>query len=352
MKRKVCSFILVLVVLLLALSVSAFAYGETQTAEVPVSIKLEGPLPDPAETFTVQLTAVDPADAPMPAGAAGGVYEATITGAGSLTLKMDYEEMGVYKYSLKQLPGSLDYCTYDGTEYELTVTVYNDDQGTNEWQIATALRVKGEKEKLDEATFTNVYDPLEPAKLDPPLQKKVENKRGTAPADSVFTFAMEPSSADAPMPDPKESGTRVVDSKGTQYKDHKGPGEFEFGWMYYDQEHVGKTYTYTIKEVANSDKKFTYDSVIYTMTVVVGQKDGKVVLDVTYTNKSSGKAVDTFTFTNVYDNGGGGGGGTSPKTGDDTSWWPWALALILSGSALVTDTLLRRKKNRSARREG
>ncbi len=346
MKRKVCSFTLMLLVLLLAMSVTAFAAGNL-TAEVPVEIKVENPLPGLTETYTVKLTAVT-AGAPMPGGASGTVYEASIEGAGALTLAMDYDKLGIYEYTLTQTAGSYPYCKYDSTEYELKVTVYVQEDGS--LALATALRVKGETEKLPKASFTNKYDPLEPAKLDPPLEKKIENKRGTAPADSVFTFAMVPSPSDAPMPDPAENGTRVL-SNGTQEKDHKGAGSFEFGWMTYDQEDVGKTYVYTLKEVARtgSDSKyFTYDSMLYYMTVVVGQEDGKVVLDVTYTDKD-GKAVEKAVFTNVYDKppapAPSPDSGSSPKTGDDTNWWPWLLALVFSGGTLLADLVIRRRKN-------
>ena len=190
----------------------------------------------------------------------------------------------------------------------------------------------------NEYTITNKHTPTEPAKLDPPVQKKVENKKGTAPKDSVFTFSMTPKTEGAPMPDNKQART---DASGTLYMDQKGPGSYEFGWMTFTRDDVGKTYEYEVKEVAQNDKRYKYDKEIYTLTVAVTMENNKVVIDVTYTDASE-KEVDQMVFTNVFTE--------APKTGDNTPWLAWLTALVLSGGTLATDTLLRRKKNRSERR--
>ena len=95
MNKRACSYLVILLILVLVLSVPAFAAEDAKTAEIPVQIKLEGDAPSPAEDYTVQLTA-DTDGAPMPAGGSGTVYEETITGAGSATLKIDYSKPGVF----------------------------------------------------------------------------------------------------------------------------------------------------------------------------------------------------------------------------------------------------------------
>ena len=55
--------------------------------------------------------------------------------------------------------------------------------------------------------------------------------------------------------------------------DQKGPGSYEFGWMTFTQEHVGKTYVYTVKEVAGSDSRYDYDEEIYTLTIKVSNNE-------------------------------------------------------------------------------
>ncbi len=333
MNKRACSFILLLV-MLLALSVPAYAAGETQKAQVPVSIALEGPAPDPAEEFTVQLTAVTE-NAPMPAGASGGLYEETITGAGSLTLEMEYDHTGVYSYTLCQLHPDHDFCDYDDSVYTLTVYSTVDEDWNPE---LTTVLTDGEGEKTDEAVFTDVYKPLEPAKLDPPVEKIVISKKGTAPSDAIFTFAMIPTPKDAPMPDNDEA--RRDESTGALYMDQKGPGSYEFGWMTYTQEDVGKTYVYTLKEIPGTDKRFEYDTSSYTMTVKVSQKDGKVVLDVTYEDQSR-ESVDHAVFTNIYTE-----TSKKPKTGDDRNAPLWIGIMAGSGALIACSVflLLHKKK--------
>ena len=333
MNKRTCSFILLLV-MFLVLSVPAFAEGETQTAEIPVTIVLEGPAPDPAEVFTVQLTAVTEG-APMPAGASDGVYEKTITGAGSLTLEMEYGRTGVYSYTLRQLHPDHSFCDYDDSEYSLVVYVTVDDKWNPE---LTTVLADGDGEKVDEAVFTDVYKPLEPAKLDPPVEKIVISKKGTAPSDAIFTFAMIPELKDAPMPDNDEA--RRDSKTGALYMDQKGPGSYEFGWMTYTQEDVGKTYVYTLKEIPGTDKRFEYDTSSYTMTVKVSQKDGKVVLDVTYEDPK-GESVDKAVFTNTFTE-----HSKKPKTGDDRNAPLWIEIMTGSGAVIALSAFLLIKKKR------
>ena len=334
MKKRAYSFLLLLLAMVFLLSVPAFAAEEaeaeaepvTVTAQVPVEIVLEGPLPETAETFTVELKAVTEG-APMPAGAAEGVYTATVTGAGSLTLEMSFTQPGVYSYKLRQQPGSNAYCEYDEAVYDLTVFATVNEK----WELGiTTVLEDGSGEKTDKAVFTNVYKPLEPAKYDPPVQKKVEVKRGTAPKDSVFTFAMIPAEKDAPMPENKEA--RIDEATGALYMDQKGPGSYEFGWMTFTQEHVGKTYVYTVKEVAGSDSRYDYDEEIYTLTIKVSNKDGKVVLDVSYADKS-GTSVDGAVFTNVFDDPPR-PPSKGPKTGDANNIWIW-IALMAASVVII-----------------
>ena len=340
MKKRACSLMILLLALVFVLSVPAYAEWEAQTAQVPVEIEVKGPAPDPAETFTVELTAVTEG-APMPAGASEGVYQTDITGAGSVTLEMSYDHPGVYSYTLHQIKGPFDYCIYDENEYSVTVFATVDEAFN---LSLTTIVDDGSGEKTDDAKFINEYKPLEPAKYDPPVEKKVQVKRGTAPADSVFTFAMIPEDKDAPMPDNAEA--RIDASTGALYMDQKGPGSYEFGWMTFEQEHVGKTYVYTVREMSGKDSRYTYDPEIYTLTIVVTQKDGKVVLDVSYANKN-GDAVDQAAFNNVFD---GGNPSKGPKTGDANNIWLWVALMAASAVVIAVGAVLWSRKHKKTGR--
>ena len=96
------------VLLMLALCMfTASALAEQPTVTVGVTVTLEGTLPDPAEVFTIQLKALDPAN-PMPEGSVDGVAETTITGAGKGALpEITFTRVGVYEYTVSQLPGKI-----------------------------------------------------------------------------------------------------------------------------------------------------------------------------------------------------------------------------------------------------
>ncbi len=337
MRKRVRGLFAVLVLMLLA--ASAFpayaADGETISVEVPVEVILEGPVLDSVDTFTIELAAVT-TGAPMPEGTSDGVCTDTIEGEGSLTFTIEYSHTGVYSYTISQIPGDNQDCTYDDTVYSLTVYVTVDENWNME--VTTVLEDE-EGEKLATATFVNVYDPPKPAKLDPPVKKIIKVKNGTPPADAVFTFAMIPSEKDAPMPEPGEA---TLDEKtGALYKDVVGAGEYEFGWMYFDEDDIGKTYTYTLKEIPGNTKGFTYDTTNYTMTVVVSVKDREIILDVTYTDDSDSE-VEKAVFTNIYDK----KDPVGPPTGDTLKPILWAAIAIVSLAVLAVLIFVRKKQNR------
>ncbi len=167
------------------------------------------------------------------------------------------------------------------------------------------------------------YDPFaEPkmnaaARLDPPIEKIVEEVRGKAKTET-FTFTMTPEPADAPMPDPalytEETGeaASIVSSSGKMSIQKTGPGEAEFGWIYYDQDDAGKVYTYTIAEEKGNAEGYTYDETVYVMTVRVDTDEaGAVLLDITLADaegsvlhETSGNVIEgegiRMVFTNTY----------------------------------------------------
>lgn len=338
MRKRVRSLFAVMVLMLLITSTfpAYAADGETISVEVPAEVILEGPILDSKDTFTIELAAVT-SGAPMPEGAADGVYTDTIEGEGSLTFTIEYSHTGVYSYTVSQIPGDNPDCTYDDTVYSLTVYVTVDE----EWNMeVTTVMEDEEGEKLATATFINVYDPPKPAKLDPPVKKIIKVKNGTPPQNPVFTFAMIPSEKDAPMPEPGEA---TLDEKtGALYKDIVGEGEYEFGWMYFDEDDIGKTYTYTLKEIPGDTKGFTYDSTNYTMTVVVSVKNREIILDVTYTD-DSGSEVDMAVFTNVYDK----KDPVGPPTGDTLMPFLWVALAVVSLAAILVLVFIKKRQNKA-----
>ncbi|MBQ3864222.1 MAG: hypothetical protein II781_00030 [Clostridia bacterium] len=338
MRKRICSLILLLVLLLLT-ALPAYAAGETVSEQIAVKIALEGPILEPYDTFTVELSAVT-AGAPVPEGTTDGKYLLDIEGKATEntdTIDLSFPNMGVYSYKIRQIPGDQEACTYDSAEYDLTVYVLNE----NGSRYSTTVLYDQDGNKVDEALFTNEYEVPEPARLDPPVKKVVEVINGTPPTDEVFVFAMIPSSPDAPMPDNEEC--RKDEETGALYMEKTDPGEYEFGWMDFGFDTVGNTYKYTLKEIPGSNPNYTYDPMEYTMTVTVSMENRKIVLDVVYTNDSDEEVQEPVVFTNRYEE------PETPKTGDNHLIYLW-IALFAAGVIGIVTTLVlflrsSRKKN-------
>jgi len=358
MNKRMISCTLAILMLLMSMAVPVLAAEEAQKVEVPVEVTFEG-TPASADTVTIQLTA-QTEGAPLPEGGSDGVYQETINGSGSITLVLEFTEVGVYSYTIKQLPGSDSQATYDKTEYKLTVFVTKNEDGT----IGTTTVLENDKEeKLATASFHNVYpaavEEILPARLDPPVKKLVVSANGVIPAASPFVFAMVPADKSYPMPDNREA-TRDP-ATGGLYMTQYGPGEYEFGWMYFDENDVGNTYTYRIYEVSGSDGRYRYDAMLYTMTVVVSLEGNQVVLDVTYQDQT-GKNVDEAVFTNFFQN-------TvvppptpptppdrptpptpsipTPRTGDNTNLGIWIGLLVISAVGILVAVLLWKRRKQT-----
>lgn len=145
----------------------AFA-AEQPGVSVPVTVSLSGTLPKPAEDFTVKLKA-DNADFPMPEeGAENGIYTMTITGEGTKNIPtITYSRVGVYTYTIYQEAGTNKKCTYDDTEYTLTVYITNAEDGSG-LEATAVLYPDSEGDKLPGAEFENKYEVVKPIPSDIP----------------------------------------------------------------------------------------------------------------------------------------------------------------------------------------
>lgn len=157
MKTSLSKFTFVLMALLLCLTTvipAAFA-EEAQTVQINAEITAEGTLPTEAETYVLCMTASD-AGNPMPNGQKGGSYELKITDVGKATFPaMQFDQLGIYKYTIAQKSGSYADCTYDERTYDLTVYVVNDEN--DEMGVEVVLQENGQSEKTDTTLFHNVY---------------------------------------------------------------------------------------------------------------------------------------------------------------------------------------------------
>lgn len=162
MKPRFTRILLALTAVLLCLSAWTAALAEDDlTVRLDVQVTQEGTLPDPAEAMTVRMTAGGRKN-PMPDGQVGGSFDLTVTGADAVSFPaMAFTRLGVYTYTIEQLPGNDPDCAYDTRVYQLTVSIINAQKGKG-LDMEVALREQGKDEKIGAVLFHNVYKTIDP----------------------------------------------------------------------------------------------------------------------------------------------------------------------------------------------
>ena len=162
MRKNITLLILVMYLMMMTPPVLA---AELPITKIKFSVSLEGTLPSKAEGFTVNLKA-DDINNPMPEGTVNEIYSVTVDGEDIAYFpEMTFSRVGVYNYTIWQEKGNNVDCTYDDSTYNLTVYVTNKENGDG--LEATSVLYKGnETEKLDEASFHNIYKTIPPIKED------------------------------------------------------------------------------------------------------------------------------------------------------------------------------------------
>ncbi len=97
--------------------------ADTLEVEYPVTKKIKG-ISDTGEVFTFELKADDIMD-PLPTGSIQGSKKISIKGAGTVSSgTWKYTEPGIYRYTVREIPGSSRNFRYDETVYHITDRVY------------------------------------------------------------------------------------------------------------------------------------------------------------------------------------------------------------------------------------
>jgi len=207
---------------------------------LPVRKAIDGEPPEDAR-FKFRLSAEN--GAPMPEGS-GDTVEISGEGTGQFGA-ITYTEAGTYRYTVRELTGSDKGYTYDETEYQVTVTVTD-----NDGELEAAWSAKKDGAGAQELLFTNVYAP-DPVELALGATKTLENGRLT---EGMFSFTLS-----------DESG-RILETV-TNAED----GIVAFPPITYTK--AGK-YSYIIAEVQGSISGITYDKTAYTVNVTVTDEGG------------------------------------------------------------------------------
>ena len=297
MKRYAGQLVLALFLLMwLPLTVTA---AESGVIEIPVSVLAEGSEPDWDAVYTLELAAESP-DCPMPEGSRDGVYRMAVKGGSTGTIRLSCSKVGVYDYSLRQIPGKDPDCGYDGRQFRLRVLV------TENGETVSAVVYNPEGEKVTDILFRNRW--AEPAWVSFSAWKTLDS--GT-PEDGTFTFLL-------------------LDQEGKEVARVSNQGrKVVFPALRFGEEGI---YRYEMKEVAVTGDGITYDRTVYTMTVTV-RRDGDYRAEVSI--QRNGKIYSGMPYFSNYTK------GAPPKTGDEIGLW--MTVLTVSGTALVSLCARKRK---------
>lgn len=223
-------------------------------------------------------------DMPMPAGNQNGTVTVTNKGSGFTFGQMVYTMPGVYTYHVKELAGTDKTIGYSTQEYDVTVTVTDQDG----MLAATADR------QTNDIRFDNTYTPT-------PVSVQLEADKhltGRDLNDNEFTAELKDSNGNLLQTKQFARVPRDAQSESDKEKNvREGDGTLEFDKLTFDKTGV---YTYTVDEQDGTLGGVTYDTTSHTVTITVTEdaKSHKLAASVAYAN---GKANEkSILFQNTY----------------------------------------------------
>lgn len=186
-----------------------------------------------------------------------------------------YTVPGDYAYVVREVQQGKDGMSYDGTLYDVLVSVTDNGQG----QLVASISVTKDGEP-SEISFTNTYDPTE-------VKSAITGSKVLTGRDMVageFSFSLE--ATDDQTATAISNGQIVVPYATTT---NTANGGFAFEDLTFKQAGV---YRFTISEVQGNDTHITYDDTKYTVEATVTDQQG--ILGVVWTGH------EEVSFTNQY----------------------------------------------------
>ena len=195
----------------------------------------------------------------------------------ALTFTKDDIARSPIKYTVVEADTSVAGVTKSDVVYNVEVTVSDNGDGTLklDYTITDGTNQAAE----DALDFVNTYTIEDEKELTLSGKKTLNGNKPMAAGDYEF---------------------ELVDAAGTvlQTEANALGGEYAFEALKFDEEDVGKTFTYTVREKNTGLNDVTYDPMKYTVTVTISDNgDGKIKLDYTITNNTPN---DQLNFTNSY----------------------------------------------------
>lgn len=221
-------------------------------------------------------------DMPMPAGSQGGTQTVSNKGSGFAFGQMVYTMPGAYTYHVKELAGTDKTIGYSTQEYDVTVTVTDQDG-----MLAATADLQ-----TNDIRFDNTYTPT-------PVDVTVKaGKRLTGRDLNDGEFAAELKDSDGNLLQTKRFARVPRDAQSDKATDvREGEGTLEFDKLTFDRAGV---YTYTVTEQDGDLGGVTYDRTVHTVTVTVTEDADSHTLTAKTEYSTENGSEDGIRFTNTY----------------------------------------------------
>ena len=216
-------------------------------------------------------------DMPMPAGSQNGTVTVTNKGSGFTFGQMVYTMPGVYTYHVKELAGTDKTIGYSTQEYDVTVTVTDQDGMLS----ATA------DSQTNDIRFDNTYTPT-PVDV---TVKADKHLTGRALNDGEFTAELKD------MDGNTLQSKRFKRTTGSEAKADEGDGTLTFDKLTFDKTGI---YKYTVDETDTQLGGVTYDTTSHTVTVTVTEDADSHTLTAKTEYSTENGSEDGIRFTNTY----------------------------------------------------
>lgn len=223
-------------------------------------------------------------DMPMPAGSQDGTQTVSNKGSGFTFGQMVYTMPGVYTYHVKELAGTDKTIGYSTQEYDVTVTVTDQDG----MLAATADR------QTNDIRFDNTYTPT-------PVSVRLEADKhltGRDLNDNEFTAELKDSNGNLLQTKQFARVPRDAQSESDKEKNvREGDGTLEFDKLTFDKTGV---YTYTVDEQDGTLGGVTYDTTSHTVTITVTEDAASHTLTAKTEYSTENGSEDGIRFDNTY----------------------------------------------------
>lgn len=223
-------------------------------------------------------------DMPMPAGSQNGTQTVSNKGSGFTFGQMVYTMPGAYTYHVKELAGTDKTIGYSTQEYDVTVTVTDQDG----MLAATADR------QTNDIRFDNTYTPT-------PVSVRLEATKhltGRDLNDNEFTAELKDSNGNLLQTKQFARVPRDAQSESDKEKNvREGDGTLEFDKLTFDKTGV---YTYTVDEQDGTLGGVTYDTTSHTVTITVTEDAKSHTLTAKTEYSTENGSEDGIRFDNTY----------------------------------------------------